>query len=159
MTVSGNYGEGRPFEVLSDYQERGSNIIGLQETRRACQPALVEAQRRGRRRGRCEDGPRRQQTVNPEEYYPCPKAPTGVHQRTAPEGDARAVWSSQSCDVCRCVCPKRRLKCCKKSTQGERLLAFSTSHGLACKHVLEHPQEPYPIPSMGEAKNSLATSS
>ena len=46
---------------------------------------------------------------------PCPKAPSGVPQRSAPEGDARVVWSSQNCDVCCCVCPNRHPNCFKKT--------------------------------------------
>ena len=43
MSVDGKHGVGRTAAVLSKYQERGCDIIGLQETRRSGQTALVEA--------------------------------------------------------------------------------------------------------------------
>ena len=43
MAVDGKHGVGRAAEVLSEYEERDCDIIGLQETRRSGQSALVEA--------------------------------------------------------------------------------------------------------------------
>ena len=43
MAVDGKHGVGRAADVLSEYEERDCDIIGLQETRRSGQSALVEA--------------------------------------------------------------------------------------------------------------------
>ena len=43
MTVDGKHGAGRAAEVLDVYQEMGCGIIGLQETGRSGQSALLQA--------------------------------------------------------------------------------------------------------------------
>ena len=43
MAVDGKHGVGRAAEVLDVYQEMGCDIIGLQETRRSGQSALLQA--------------------------------------------------------------------------------------------------------------------
>ena len=43
MAVDGKHGVGRAAEVLDVYQEMGCEIIGLQETRRSGQSALLQA--------------------------------------------------------------------------------------------------------------------
>ena len=43
MAVDGKHGVGRAVEVLDVYQEMGCDIIGLQETRRSGQSALLQA--------------------------------------------------------------------------------------------------------------------
>ena len=43
MAVDGKHGVGRAAEVLDVYQEMGCDIIGLQETRRSGQAALLQA--------------------------------------------------------------------------------------------------------------------
>ena len=43
MVVDGKHGVGRAAEVLDVYQEMGCDIIGLQETRRSGQSALLQA--------------------------------------------------------------------------------------------------------------------
>ena len=43
MTVDGKHGVGRAEEVLDVYQEMGCDIIGLQETKRSGQSALLQA--------------------------------------------------------------------------------------------------------------------
>ena len=43
MAVDGTHGVGRALEVLSEYNELGCDVIGLQETRRAGQTILTEA--------------------------------------------------------------------------------------------------------------------
>ena len=42
MAVDGKHGVGRAAEVLDVYQEMGCDIIGLQETRRSGQSALLQ---------------------------------------------------------------------------------------------------------------------
>ena len=44
MAVDGKHGVGRAAEVLDVYQEMGCDIIGLQETRRSGQSALLQAE-------------------------------------------------------------------------------------------------------------------
>ena len=44
MAVDGKLGVGRAAEVLHVYQEMGCDIIGLQETRRSGQSALLQAE-------------------------------------------------------------------------------------------------------------------
>ena len=43
MAVEGKHGVERAAEVLDVYREMGCDIIGLQETRRSGQPALLQA--------------------------------------------------------------------------------------------------------------------
>ena len=109
MAVDGKHGVGRAVEVLSKYEERDCDIIGLQETRRSGQSALVETG----------------YVVNCSGEGGGKKGQGGVGlairrhiiraQKHSPEGDARIVRSSQSCHVCCCVCPNRHSNCFKKA--------------------------------------------
>ena len=119
MTVDGKHGVGRAAEVRDVYQEMSCDIIGLQETRRSGQSALLQAGHVVYCSGESggdgeEEGPRWSWAGCSQEYLPCRSMTAGVHQRQAAEGDARIVRTSPSCDV-RCgICTNRHSRCWEK---------------------------------------------
>ena len=114
MAVDGKHGMGRAAEVLDVYQEMGCDIIGLQETRRSGQSALLQtryvAYCSGESGGDGE-GKKGQGGVE----LAVRSTIAGVHQRQATEGDVRIVRSSSSCDVRCWVCTNRHSICWEKN--------------------------------------------
>ena len=115
MAVDGKHGVGRAAEVLDVYQEMGCDIIGLQETRRNGQSALLQAGhvvyssgesggKREGKKGQSGVGLAVRKNISRAEARP----PEFISYRLL---KVTLEWSSSSCDVRCWVCTNRHSIC------------------------------------------------
>ena len=110
MAIDGKHGVKRVAEGLDEYRHAGLDIIGLQETRREGQSQFQQADYVVYCSGACgvkgggKNGLGGVGLPSERDHHASCRTPTGINQRTTPEGDLEVARFCECCLVRVCVC-------------------------------------------------------